>query len=81
VAPAAPIAAAAPAPAPVPPRAGEEPLPNSLPEYLNQVERDIIVRALTQTQFKRAQAAQLLGISSRQLRYQMQKLDIDAPDS
>ena len=55
-------------------------LPNSLPDYLNQVERDIILRALAQTQFNRTQAAQLLGISFRQLRYQMQKLDIHAPE-
>jgi two-component system response regulator PilR (NtrC family) len=71
--------AAAPAPAATAPAA--EPLPNCLPEYLNQVERDIILRALAQTQFNRTQAAQLLGISFRQLRYQMQKLDIQAPES
>ena len=39
-----------------------------------------ILRALAQTQFNRTQAAQLLGISFRQLRYQMQKLDIHAPE-
>jgi two-component system response regulator PilR (NtrC family) len=58
--------------------AGE--LPSNLPEYLNQVERDIIMRALNQTRFNRSQAAGLLGISVRQLRYQMQKLDIHAPE-
>ena len=58
--------------------AGE--LPSNLPDYLNQVERDIILRALHQTQFNRTQAATLLGISVRQLRYQMQKLDIHAPE-
>ncbi|MES2900856.1 MAG: sigma-54 dependent transcriptional regulator [Pseudomonadota bacterium] len=57
-----------------------DPLPASLPEYLEQIERDIILRALAQTQFNRTQAAQLLGISFRQLRYQMQKLDIHAPE-
>jgi len=55
-------------------------LPSNLPDYLNQVERDIILRALTQTQFNRTQAASLLGISLRQLRYQMQKLNINAPE-
>jgi len=55
-------------------------LPSNLPDYLNQVERDIILRALTQTQFNRTQAASLLGISVRQLRYQMQKLNINAPE-
>jgi two-component system response regulator PilR (NtrC family) len=55
-------------------------LPSNLPDYLSQVERDIILRALTQTQFNRTQAASLLGISVRQLRYQMQKLNINAPE-
>ena len=55
-------------------------LPNCLPDYLDQVERDIILRALAQTQFNRTQAAQLLGISLRQLRYQMQRLAIHAPE-
>jgi two-component system response regulator PilR (NtrC family) len=89
-APAAPVAAAlAPAreaapveAAPVPGQAllGPNELPSNLPEYLSQVERDIIQRALQQTQFNRTQAAALLGISVRQLRYQMQKLEIVAPD-
>jgi two-component system response regulator PilR (NtrC family) len=70
---AAPVAAASPALAP-------DALPNSLPEYLEQVERDIILRALAQTQFNRTQAAQLLGLSFRQLRYQMQKLGIQEPE-
>ncbi|TFW19650.1 sigma-54-dependent transcriptional regulator [Duganella callida] len=56
-------------------------LPCSLPDYLNQIERDLILRALAQTQFNRTQAAQLLGISFRQLRYQMQKLNIQEPEA
>ncbi|HEX8788512.1 MAG TPA: sigma-54 dependent transcriptional regulator [Telluria sp.] len=59
---------------------GAEELPSNLPDYLNQVERDIILRALSQTQFNRTQAASLLGISLRQLRYTMQKLGIHAPE-
>jgi two-component system response regulator PilR (NtrC family) len=62
------------------PALGAGELPSNLPDYLNQVERDIIQRALQQTQFNRTQAASLLGISVRQLRYQMQKLDIHAPE-
>jgi two-component system response regulator PilR (NtrC family) len=54
-------------------------LPSCLPEYLNEIERDIIQRALQQTRFNRTQAAELLGISFRQLRYQMQKLNINEP--
>jgi two-component system response regulator PilR (NtrC family) len=88
-----PVAATAPATAPsapVPaaePVAGEAPgvgpasLPSNLPAYLEQVERDIIGRALQQTQFNRTKTASLLGISVRQLRYQMQKLDIQAPEN
>nr|WP_070251408.1 sigma-54 dependent transcriptional regulator [Duganella phyllosphaerae] len=56
-------------------------LPANLPDYLSAIERDIIVRALAQTQFNRTQAAQLLGISFRQLRYQMQKLNIQEPET
>ncbi|PYD90729.1 sigma-54-dependent Fis family transcriptional regulator [Pseudomonas syringae pv. pisi] len=70
----------APKAAPAPVALGPAELPSNLPEYLEQVERDIIGRALQQTQFNRTQAASLLGISVRQLRYQMQKLDISAPD-
>lgn len=78
-----------PVPTPVSPAAEAAPacamlgpngLPANLPEYLSQVEREIIGRALQQTQFNRTQAASLLGISLRQLRYQMQKLEICAPD-
>jgi len=78
--PPAPIPEPAPAPAAAPVAAGPAELPSNLPEYLEQVERDIICRALQQTQFNRTQAASLLGISVRQLRYQMQKLEISAPD-
>jgi len=67
-----------PLPPPLPPTGA---LPSNLPEYLNQIERDIILRALAQTQFNRTQAAQLLGISFRQLRYQMQKLNIQEPEA
>ena len=73
-------APAAPPPSQPPSGVGPGELPGNLPEYLEQVERDIIGRALQQTQFNRTQAASLLGISVRQLRYQMQKLEISAPD-
>ena len=58
----------------------EEPLPSSLPEHMDEVERGIIRRALHKTQFNRTQAAELLGISFRQLRYRMQRLDIHEPN-
>lgn len=59
----------------------EEALPSSLPEYLDNVEREVIRRALAKTHFNRTQAAELLGISFRQLRYRMQRLSIHEPDS
>jgi len=65
----------------LPPLPQLDALPSNLPDYLSQIERDIILRALAQTQFNRTQAAQLLGISFRQLRYQMQKLNIQEPEA
>jgi two-component system response regulator PilR (NtrC family) len=56
-------------------------LPASLPDYLDDVEREVIRRALGKTRFNRTQAAELLGISFRQLRYRMQRLSIHEPDS
>jgi two-component system response regulator PilR (NtrC family) len=55
-------------------------LPHSLPDHLDDVERDIIRRALEKTRYNRTQAAELLGISFRQLRYRMQRLGIQEPD-
>ena len=78
--PAPPVPAAATVPAPGPVSLGPAELPSNLPAYLEQVERDVIQRALQQTQFNRTQAASLLGISVRQLRYSMQKLEISAPE-
>lgn len=72
--------AAAPMPVPVSPAAPEAELPASLPDHLDQVEREIILRALARTNFNRTQAAELLGISFRQLRYRMQRLAIHEPE-
>jgi len=47
-----------------------------LEQVLRQTERDMIVQALLDSRYQRAQAAQLLGISVRQLRYKMHKLQI-----
>lgn len=55
-------------------------LPASLPDHLDDIEREVIRRALAKTHFNRTQAAELLGISFRQLRYRMQRLDINAPE-
>ncbi len=60
--------------------ADEGELPHSLPDYLDDVERAIIRRALGKTRYNRTQAAELLGISFRQLRYRMQRLSIHEPE-
>lgn len=51
-------------------------LPLSLPAHLAAVERDLLLRALRQSRFDRRRAAGLLGISLRQLRYRIQRLDL-----
>jgi two-component system response regulator PilR (NtrC family) len=51
-------------------------IPESLPDYLDQLERDAIARALEKTRYNRTAAARLLGISFRALRYRMQRLGI-----
>jgi two-component system response regulator PilR (NtrC family) len=52
-------------------------LPCCMPDYLEKIEREMIRRALEQTRYNRTQAAELLGVSFRQLRYQIQKLKIN----
>lgn len=51
-------------------------LPCSLPEYLERIEREVIRAALKRTRNNRTQAAELLGVSFRQLRYSIQKLKV-----
>lgn len=51
-------------------------LPLALPAHLAAVERGLITAALREACYQRAHAAQLLGISLRQLRYRMQRLEI-----
>lgn len=52
----------------------------SLPAKLRAFERDLVLQALREARFRRARAAGILGISLRQLRYRMQRLDIHEPD-
>jgi two-component system response regulator PilR (NtrC family) len=52
-------------------------IPASLPDYLDQVEREAIEHALEKTRYNRTAAAKLLGISFRALRYRMQRLEIN----
>jgi two-component system response regulator PilR (NtrC family) len=48
---------------------------------LDRIERDILVRTLRETRFNRTSAAQRLGISLRQIRYRMARLQIDVPNA
>ena len=57
-------------------RLDEDGIPSSLPDYLDQLERDAILRALDKTRQNRTAAARLLGITFRALRYRMQRLGI-----
>ncbi len=55
----------------------EEPLPHDLAAYLDDVERDILVRALEQHRFNRTAAGAGLGLSLRQMRYRMARLNVN----
>ena len=55
----------------------EEPLPNDLARYLDDVERDILVRALEQHRYNRTAAGVSLGLSLRQIRYRMARLGVN----
>jgi two-component system response regulator PilR (NtrC family) len=52
-----------------------------LPDYLDRVERDAILEALSKTNYNRTAAAKLLGVTFRTLRYRMQRLGIREPES
>jgi two-component system response regulator PilR (NtrC family) len=54
-------------------------LPQDLQGYLDQLEREILVRALQETGFNRTAAAQRLGLSLRQIRYRIERLAIAVP--
>jgi two-component system, NtrC family, response regulator PilR len=55
----------------------EEPLPHDLAAYLDEVERDILVRALERHRFNRTAAGASLGLSLRQMRYRMARLGVN----
>src|SRR5450432_3472855 len=55
----------------------EEPLPKDLASYLDDVERDILVRALEHHRYNRTAAGISLGLSLRQMRYRMARLNVN----
>ncbi len=62
-------------PAPLDGTLGTRGLP--LHEFLDQVEREAITKALEATRFNKTAAAKLLGITFRSLRYRLDRLGID----
>jgi two-component system response regulator PilR (NtrC family) len=48
-----------------------------LHDFLDQVEREVIMKALESTRFNKTAAAKLLGITFRSLRYRLDRLGID----
>jgi hypothetical protein len=56
-------------------------VPSDLQAYLDQQEREILVKALRETDFNRTAAAQRLGLSLRQIRYRIARLAIATPGS
>ena len=49
----------------------------SLQEYLDKAEQQIIEQVLQKTRYNRTQAAKMLGISFRSMRYRMERLGLD----
>lgn len=50
---------------------------HALDEHLAEIERDLIVNALERTRWNRTEAARILGITFRSLRYRLRKLGLD----
>ena len=51
---------------------------DGLEGQLEHIQREAIVRALEQTRYNKTKAAELLGMTFRQLRYRVKKLGIDS---
>jgi two-component system response regulator PilR (NtrC family) len=52
-------------------------VPGSLEDYIDNLEREAIMKALQETRFNKTAAAKKLGITFRALRYKLKKLAID----
>jgi len=66
-------------PAPLDAAAVRPAVPADLQTYLDQQEREILVRALQESGFNRTAAAARLGLSLRQIRYRIARLGISTP--
>lgn len=67
---------AAPVPAARSAEGAEPELPTDLAAHLDQIERDILVRALEKCRLNRTAAGASLGLSLRQMRYRMARLGV-----
>lgn len=54
-------------------------IPDNLQDHLDRQEREILVQTLRETGFNRTAAAARLGLSLRQIRYRIARLQIDEP--
>ncbi|KAF1071860.1 MAG: Regulatory protein AtoC [Pseudomonas citronellolis] len=50
---------------------------DNLEDYLEDIERKLIMQALEETRWNRTAAAQRLGLTFRSMRYRLKKLGID----
>ncbi len=55
------------------------PAPTDLQAFLDQQEREVLVRVLRETHYNRTLAAARLGLNLRQIRYRIQRLQIPMP--
>jgi two-component system response regulator PilR (NtrC family) len=79
-----PVVAAMPLPAAPAQPPAPAPLPADLAAYLDEVERDVLERALERYRYNRTAAGASLGLSLRQMRYRMARLGVHVggePDS
>ena len=56
-------------------------IPSDLQSHLDSQEREILIQALRETGFNRTAAAARLGLSLRQMRYRIARLNIETPPS
>ena len=48
-----------------------------LDTYMDNIEKDALIKALEQTRYNKTAAAKLLGITFRALRYRLKKLGLE----
>jgi two-component system response regulator PilR (NtrC family) len=56
-------------------------IPADLQSYLDDQERQVLLKALKETDFNRTAAAARLGLNLRQMRYRIQRLGIESPSA